>query len=347
MKRLSILIPLFFFFVFGIASSSSAQKKAYNLRLFSAGEGSMTYASMSGLVALVKRHKPEIWADIACIPSQGPYAGFRAIEKGEGEGTYSNVPQMIELWTNIGPLAKRPIPPNKKALIGIALWEHQNFIITRANRDDIKSLKDLEGKNITYSLPGSTTEKIGSEIHAKLGVKSKVRPMELDAISDALRAGMIDATWAYVLSDIALPGWLKDLELRLDVKIVPLSEKEVATAAEKVAGLAPILVPLNSFTQRMKGPASIWTAGLGQFWVLSPDLPEEAVYEMCEGLYVNRKAVTGIYAGHWKFEKDPFGLQEKHLDVANRAKMLLHPGVAKWLKKHGAWKDRWNAMLPK
>ena len=347
MKKLSISICLFFFVVFALVSPGPAQEKRYNLRLFAGGEGSMTYASMSGLVNIIRKHNPKIWGDIVCYPAKGTYAGYRAIEKGEGEGTYASVPQMIELWTNTGPLAKNPVPPNRKALLGLSLWDHANFLSTRTDRNDINSLKDLEGKTVAAATPGSTTDTLAQQIHAAFGIKSTFKYMQTTANADALRSGMLDAVWAYVLSEVGLPSFLKDLELRMEVKIVPLSEKEVAAVAEKTPGVAALLVTPANFTTRMKGPEKTWVPGLGQFWVLSPDLPEDAAYEMCEALYVHRKEVTEVYNGHWKFEKDPFGMQALHLDVAARAKLPLHPGTAKWLKKHNVWKDRWNGMLAK
>ena len=345
MKKLSISICLFFFLMFGIVPLSLAQK--YNLRLFAGGQGSMTYASMSGLLNIIRKHNPDIWGDIVCYPAKGTYSGYRAIEKGEGEGTYASVLQMIDLWNNKGPLAKNPIPENKKALLGISLWEHANFLITRADRDDIKSVKDLEGKTVTAATPGSTTDTLAKQVHKTLGIKTTFKPMQTTANADALRSGMLDAVWTYVLSGVSMPSFMKDLELRMKAKVVPLTEAEVAAVAKDAPGVAKLSVQLDSFSKRITGPEEIWVPGLGQFWVLSPDLPEEAVYQMCEALYVNRKEVTGIYKGHWKFEKDPFGVQEMHLDVAMQAKLFIHPGVAKWLKKHNAWKDRWNVMLPK
>lgn len=347
MKRLSFLILLFFFLVFGIAPSSSAQQKKYNLRLFAGGQGSMTYASMSGLLNIIRKHNPGIWDDIACYPAKGTFSGYRAIEKDEGEGTYASVLQMIELWNDLGPLAQNPIPRNKKALLGISLWEHANFIITRADRGDINSIKDLEGKTVTAATPGSTTDTLAKQVHETLGIKSTFKPMQTTANSDALRSGMLDAVWTYVLSEVSMPSFMKDLELRMKAKVVPLSKEEVEAVAEKAPGVTPLEATLANFTTRIQGPDKMWIPGLGQFWVFSPDLPEDAVYEICEALYVNRKEVTEIYKGHWKFEKDPFGAQETHLDVAMRAKLFIHPGVAKWLKKHDAWKDRWNVMLPK
>jgi hypothetical protein len=254
---------------------------------------------------------------------------------------------MIELWTNSGPMEKNPIPPNKKAVLGLSLWDHANFLITRTNRNDINSIKDIAGKSVTAATPGSTTDQLAKQTHEALGIKTTIKYMDTTGNADALRSGMVDAVWAYVLSEVGLPSFLKDLELRMEVKIVPMSEKEIAAVVEKTPGVAGLFVTTANFTTRMKGPEKFWVPGLGSFWVLSPDLPEEAAYQMCEALYINRNDATQVYNGHWKFEKDPFGMQALHLDVAARSKLPLHPGAAKWLKKHNAWKDSWNVMLQK
>jgi len=316
-------------------------QEQYTLRMFSAGETGMTYVSMSAITAMIKNHKPEIWKSTSAIPSSGPYAGFRAIQNGEGEGTYSNVGQMVELWTDTGNLAKDPIPKEKKALMGPCLWEHQNVLLARADRDDIKSVWDLEGKKVCPTLPGYVTEVVSLMIHDKLDIPVEMVYVEMDAICDALKDGIIDASWGYVLSGGGVPAWMSELELRMDAKVVPFSKEDAELIASKVQGVAAQTIKLSDFSSKLKGPNEQYSPVLGTYWVFSPDLSEQAVYEIMTALYEKRKEVGEVHPAHCVWANDALGIQEKYVEAAAQANVPIHPGFAKWLKEHNIWHDNW------
>ncbi|MCR4440750.1 MAG: TAXI family TRAP transporter solute-binding subunit [Peptococcaceae bacterium] len=320
---------------------AKAQAGPYSLRMFSAGESGMTYVSMSAITGIIRNHKPEIWKDVTTIPSAGPYAGFRAIQSREGEGTYSNIPQMVELWKDTGNFAKDPIPKQNKALLGPCLWEHQNVLLARADRDDLKSIWDLKGKKVCPTLPGYVTEVVSKMIHEKLDLPVQMVYVEMSAISDALKNGMIDATWGYVLSSVGVPSWMTELEMRLDAKVVPFSKEDAELIASKVEGVAAAPLSLKKFSTKLKGPETSWSPVLGTYWVFSPDLPEQAVYEIMVALYEHRKEVGEVHPAHCIWAEDALGVQERHIEVAAKAGIPIHPGFAKWLKEQKVWHDNW------
>lgn len=325
-----------------IGQITFANSEGHHFRIFSAGEATMTYGSMSGLTKILRDNVSGKWTDICAIPSGGPYIGFRTIESGEGDATYSNIPQLSELWLDKGVFEEKPVAEDRKALLGICLWEHQNFLITKADRDDINCLADLEGKKVCILRAGQTTNLIAKVIHEKIGLNVEEVEMDPVNIAEALRVGLVDATWAYVLSGVNTPGWIKETEIRLNTKVVNMTEEEANTICDNVDGLAAVKVTLNNFTERIKGPEKIWTVTLGQFWVFSPQMPEETGYLICKTLYENRKQCAQICSAHNIFEADALGLQKRHLKVAALQGLPVHPGSAKWLKENGAWDPEWK-----
>jgi len=324
----------------GTTLAAEAQEK-YDLRMYSASETGSTYASMTSWTTIIKNFKPEIWRDVNVIPSAGPYAGFRAFSQGQAEGTYANVLQMKELWNSIGNFEDNPIPENKRALLGPCLWTHQNWIITKADSDDIETMWDLEGKKVSFCLPGYNAEKIASKINDTLEIGMEKVFIEMDAIADALRDGVIDAVWAYSTSGFSTPSWFRELELRMDAKVIPLTEKDVNLISEEVEGISTTQIELKNISDRIEGPEKFAVPNMGIFWVFSPDLPEQAAYEICEALYEKREEVADSYAAGVIWEETPFELQKVHMSVASDMGLPMHPGVAKWLKDNNVWNEEW------
>lgn len=325
----------------GQAETGTEPEEQYTLRLYCAGESGATFVSMSGVSTIIQNHKPSIWKSVSVIPSAGPYAGFRAIEAGEGEITYSNVGQMVELWNDKGNLENNPIPKEKKALMGPCLWLHQNILLARADRDDIQSVWDLEGKKVCPTPPGYVTEVVSLMIHDVMDINSEIVYVEMDATCDALKDGILDATWGYVLSGGGVPSWVADLELRMDAKVVPFTKEDTELIASKVEGVTAGPIRLSDFSSRLKGPDDQYSPVLGTYYVFSPDLPEQAVYEIMEALYENKEAVGETHPKHTVWAEDALGLQEQYMDAVAKAGIPLHPGFAKWLKEHNVWHDSW------
>jgi TRAP-type uncharacterized transport system substrate-binding protein len=173
--------------------------------------------------------------------------------------------------------------------------------------------------------------------------------MEVGELPDALIDGLIDATWAYCDSGVYPPSWLSELELRVDLKVVPLTNEEVETIGKHTAGIAAMQIPFEGVSERIEGPEDIWVMAVGEPFVFSSPFPEEAMYLVMTALYEKRHDFTIACVAHRPFEMDPYGSQVAVLDVACANGIPLHPGFAKWLKEGDVWNDDWivGKLYPK
>ena len=70
------------------------------------------------------------------------------------------------------------------------------------------------------------------------------------------------------------------------------------------------------------------------------DMPEEVVYKMLNAFYQNRAKLAAIDSGFAALSKDFVGMQVAGINA--NPDVPVHPGLAKLLKEHKAWDDKWK-----
>jgi uncharacterized protein len=70
------------------------------------------------------------------------------------------------------------------------------------------------------------------------------------------------------------------------------------------------------------------------------DLPEDVVYKMIKAFYDKRDELVKIDPGFTPMAKDFVGMQVQGIDA--NPQIPVHPGLAKFLKEHKAWNDKWK-----
>ncbi len=70
------------------------------------------------------------------------------------------------------------------------------------------------------------------------------------------------------------------------------------------------------------------------------DMPEDVVYKLLSAFYKNRDALAKADAGFTPMAKDFVGMQVNGIKA--NPDIPVHPGLAKFLKEHKAWDDKWK-----
>ena len=71
-----------------------------------------------------------------------------------------------------------------------------------------------------------------------------------------------------------------------------------------------------------------------------PDMPEDVVYRMLNAFYKNRDKLAAIDSGFSALAKDFIGMQVAGINA--NPDIPVHAGLAKLLKEHKAWNDKWK-----
>ena len=124
----------------------------------------------------------------------------------------------------------------------------------------------------------------------------------------------------------------------MDLKIVNPCPDEVAKL--KAAGLAVVDVdPKGAFSkdvgQKMAQGVPILFGYNARL-----DMPEAVVYKMVKAFYDKKDELVKLDAGFTPMAKDFIGMQVQGINA--NPQIPVHPGLAKFLKEHKAWNDKWK-----
>jgi hypothetical protein len=327
-------------FLFSLAGISEGQgKKKQVLRWGSSQAGSSAYIVLFGVAKIINDALPDIY--IEAIPAGGSIASQRMAGKGELEGVYSGAWNFTDMYTNRGPYEKSPYPANTpKPYQTWYCYLAKQFVITKAERDDIKTWSDLAGKTIFTSVPGSSVYEVPRAALTALGIWGKLKAVNIPFTSaaDALKMGTIDAIVGYANGDVLIP-WMAEVDTRVKLKIVPPTPAEFEVI-KKVKGYAtPTLDTKKVFSQDMGVPQVNVIADYYGFHI-GNKLSTEGGYRVFKVLIEKANEVAKVHATLKAYAEDPLGMQVKA--ISSIPDIPVHAGVAKYLKEKGVWQNEFK-----
>ncbi|MDR1834424.1 MAG: TAXI family TRAP transporter solute-binding subunit [Fusobacteriaceae bacterium] len=194
----------------------------------------------------------------------------------------------------------------------------------------VKSYKDLKGKKIAVGPAGSVAGDAMKTIMDTYGyeINKDWKPEYLshgDA-AEALTDGNVDAVTimsTLPASPVATAAASKPLRL------LSLDQAEYDTIIKNCPYYIPSSIPAGIYNGQDEAIPN--TFGSVSLMIVSPDLPEEDVYQITKALYEHNDVLVAAYpqCDEWNLKNAVRGI-EGLLD--------LHPGAAKYLKEVGAIK---------
>ncbi|QLG61730.1 TAXI family TRAP transporter solute-binding subunit [Halorarum salinum] len=202
----------------------------------------------------------------------------------------------------------------------------------------IETTDDMLGKNVYLLQPGWGTRAMFMEVmdedpELKEQLTENVVNIDTSDVAGAVEEGRIDAILGYGANEVNLPSWFAEVDARADLHTV-----EVSDSFKNVFESSP-LVPYYEkdsygFNQDVGGQIQGYQI-LFQYYV-SPDVPNEAVYEM---LQVAHDEYESVQEGQPAFF--PYGENPEYFVNALEGEGLppVHPGAADFYEEVGVWRD--------
>ena len=91
---------------------------------------------------------------------------------------------------------------------------------------------------------------------------------------------------------------------------------------------------------RSVGPTTLQGVPILFGYNVRSDMPEDVVYKMIKAFYDKRDELVKIEPGFAPMAKDFVGMQVQGINA--NPQVPVHPGLAKFLKEHKAWNDKWK-----
>ena len=323
------------------ASAETRTQKEVILKMGTSKEGSSGYVSNVALARVATKYVPGL--TYVSVPTAGSLASNLFFGKGTGQidGCYPSTVDMHDMWHNIG-IYKGKMKWLPYQMIGAGA---ANFmLITKQGRGDINCIKDLAGKKLYALGLGTSINMVWRLVLDKLGIVKEVKFRDMGAMdaADALSMGIIDAVGGYSASYAALSSWVRNIDARVDIKVVNPSLKEREIITRNIPCLPSYgKVPLNIFSQPV-GVDKIWTFSIVWENSIGPNVKADWVYKMMKVWDEHTEELAEMSPALIQLKKEGLATYVAQVIDAN-PDIPVHPGTARFLKEKNSWKDTWTS----
>ena len=319
----------------GTHSADTQQRKS--LRWTTSQVGSYGYTIAASMAKIVEQALGGEYT-VTVQPYQSPTVAMKAVMDGDGEIAYTADIGMTQFQERVGPFKDyKPVKP--EIVHSWYAYPMESMMATSAKEaDKFKCWKDFSGKPVYFTQAGFQNWLNWQRIFKTLGYDFKHVQIDNKANADALEQGTIVASAIYTTAGRSLAPYWKETEVRMDIRVVNPCPDEVAKL--KAAGLAISDVEAKGAFSKSVGPSMLQGVPILFGYNARPDMSEDAVYKMVKAFYEKRDELVKLDPGFTPMAKDFVAMQVQGIDA--NPQIPVHAGLAKFLKEHKAWNDKWK-----
>jgi TRAP transporter TAXI family solute receptor len=323
--------------VVALQSAPATAQERKSLRWTTSQVGSYGYTIAASMAKIVEQALGGEYT-VTVQPYTSPTVAMKAVMNGEGEIAYTADIGMTQFHERVGGF--KDFKPTKPEIVHTwYAYPMESLMATSAKQaDKFKCWKDFSGKPVFYTQAGFQNWLNWQRIYKVLGYDFKHVQIDLKSNADALEAGTIVGSATYTTAGRSLAAYWKETEIRMDIKVINPCPDEVAKL--KAAGLEVSQVEAkNAFTKDV-GPSKLFGVPILFGYNARIDMPEDVVYKMVKAFYDKRDELVKVDPGFELMAKDFIGMQVAGINA--NPDIAVHPGLAKFLKEHKAWNDKWK-----
>jgi hypothetical protein len=323
-------------FAFAAFNPAGAQERK-SIRWATSSTGSYGYKVAAQMVKVLEDALGGEYT-VTVNPYPSTTAAMKAAMDGEAEVSYTADVGMADVYQSDG--AFKDYKPAKSRIVHTwYAYPMESFMAVYAPKaDQFKSWKDFSGKPVFFTPAGFMNWLNFRRIYKALGYDFKHVQIGEAAQGDALQAGTIVGSVCYTTAGRSLPTYWRETELRLDIKVINPTPEEVKKLT--AANLVPTEIDAKQVFSKDVGVQTILGVPLLFGYNMRADMPEELVYKMLSKFYADRDSLAKADPGFEPMARDFIGMQVKGINAEPEAP--VHAGLAKFLKEHKAWDEKWK-----
>jgi TRAP transporter TAXI family solute receptor len=320
-----------------LTATQPAQAQRKSLRWTTSQVGSYGYTIAASMAKIVEQALGGEYT-VTVQPYASPTVAMKAVMNGEGELAYTADIGMSQFHERVGGF--KDYQPTKPEIVHTwYAYPMESMMATSAKEaDKFKCWKDFSGKPVYFTQAGFQNWLNWQRIFKTLGYDFKHVQIDNKANGDALEQGTIVGSAIYTTAGRSLAPYWKETEVRMDIRVINPCPDEVAKL--KAAGLAVSDVEAKGAFSKSVGPSTLQGVPILFGYNARPDMPEDAVYKMVKAFYEKRDELVKLEAGFTPMAKDFVAMQVQGIDA--NPQIPVHAGLAKFLKEHKAWNDKWK-----
>ncbi len=318
-----------------IDSAYAAQRKS--LRWVTSQVGSYGYMVAASMTRIVETALGGEYT-ITVQPYSSPTVSMKAMMDGNGEISYTADIGMAEFHQRAGGF--KGYQPKMPEIVHTwyAYPMESMMAVAAKHADKFKCWRDFSGKPVFYTNAGFMNWLNYQRIYKVLGYNFKHVQIDLKSNADAMQSGSIVGSGVYTTAGRSLPAYWKETEISTDIRVVNPCPDEVAKI--KAAGLAVVEVDPKAAFSKSVGPSTLMGVAILFGYNVRADISEDVVYKMLTAFYKNRDDLAKSDPGFTPMAKDFVGMQAQGINA--NPDIPVHPGLARFLKEHKAWNNKWK-----
>jgi TRAP transporter TAXI family solute receptor len=331
-----LVVALAAVFAFSAINPANAQERK-PMRWATAAVGSYGYMVAASMSKIFEKALGGEYT-VTVQPYTSPTVAMKAVMDGTAEISYTADIGMGEFHQRVGGF--KGYQPKMPELVHTwyAYPMESMLAVVAKNADKFKCWRDFSGKPVFYTNAGFMNWLNYMRVYKVLGYDFKHVQIDLNSNADALERGSIVGSGVYTTAGRSLPAYWKETEIRTDIRVVNPCPDEVAKI--KAAGLAIVEVdPKNAFSKSV-GPSTLMGVAILFGYNMGTNIPEAVAYKMLTAFYKDRNDLAKSDPGFTPMAKDFVGMQVQGINA--NPDIPVHPGLAKFLKEHKAWNDKWK-----
>lgn len=297
-----------------VALPASAQQ----LSIATGGTGGVYYPIGGGFAEMINNHIEGAQATAEVTGASVENMGL--IMRGDADLALVLADTAYQAYTGTGDFETRQIE-NTRALASV--YPNAVQLVTLAD-SDIESIADLVGKRVSVGAPGSGTELNARALLEANGISySDFTPQRLNfnETADAIRDGDIDAGFWSVGPPTSS---ILNLAATRDIRLIGLSDEEIANAQEVEAVFAPYELEAGMYDGMDE---AVQTIGIPNVLVVNADMDEELAYQLTQLLFENIDELIAVH---------PAANDTTVEFTMGSTPVPLHPGALRYFEEVGA-----------
>ena len=291
---------------------------AQQLSIATGGTGGVYYPIGGGFAEMINNHIDGAQATAEVTGASVENMGL--IMRGDADLALVLADTAYQAYTGTGDFDGRQIE-NTRALASV--YPNAVQLVTLAE-SDIQSIADLAGKRVSVGAPGSGTELNARALLEANGVNYEdftPQRLNFNETADAIRDGDIDAGFWSVGPPTSS---ILNLAATRDIRLIGLSDEEIANAQEVEAVLAPYELAAGMYDGMDE---AVQTIGIPNVLVVNADMDEELAYQLTQLLFENTDELIAVH---------PAANDTTIEFTMSSTPVPLHPGALRYFEEVGA-----------
>ena len=291
---------------------------AQQLSIATGGTGGVYYPIGGGFAEMINNHIDGAQATAEVTGASVENMGL--IMRGDADLALVLADTAYQAYTGTGDFDGRQIE-NTRALASV--YPNAVQLVTLAE-SDIQSIADLAGKRVSVGAPGSGTELNARALLEANGVNYEdftPQRLNFNETADAIRDGDIDAGFWSVGPPTSS---ILNLAATRDIRLIGLSDEEIANAQEVEAVFAPYELAAGMYDGMDE---AVQTIGIPNVLVVNADMDEELAYQLTQLLFENTDELIAVH---------PAANDTTVEFTMNSSQVPLHPGAPRYFEEVGA-----------